>query len=391
MNTKNWQAAMQVIEKIEQAGFEAVVVGGAVRDLYLQKASHDVDVATSALPTEVKALFSTTIDVGIEHGTVLVTDMVEPIEVTTYRTDGTYVDHRRPDAVQFVRTLKDDLQRRDFTMNAMALTRTNELIDLYGGKADIDAKMIRAVGDPVLRFQEDALRMLRAVRFSAQLGFAIEEATMMAIKQHAATIQYVAMERIHAELSKIWTGKYVAIGLASLEQSELASFLPGQFKASQWADFQTEDRIVGRAYLCVLNADFDAQLLTVYKCSNKDKAFVKQVLQAYKALEAGWQPVHYFRYELYALQTAYRFAQWQQGEQTVSFEEIEQNKLALPIQQTSELAVSGHDFMQWTSKKRGPWLKQVLNDALQAVLNGEVANDPQQLKEWLINAFNDEG
>lgn len=387
----NWQAAMQVIEKIEQAGFEAVVVGGAVRDLYLQKESNDVDVATSALPTEVKSLFSNTIDVGIEHGTILVMDMNEPIEVTTYRTDGIYVDHRRPDAVQFVRTLEDDLQRRDFTMNAMAQTRENELIDLFGGKADMDARIIRAVGDPSLRFQEDALRMLRAVRFSAQLGFAIEDKTIQAIKEHAATIQYVAMERIQVELSKIWTGVYVANGLMALEQSGLADYLPGEFIAHEWTSFETEGRLVGWAYFCLLNRDAEAQLLAAYKCSNKDKAFVKQVIEAYKGLNSGWDNVHYFMYELQVLQTAYCFAKWQNKLLDFSYDSIGQKKLALPIQQKSDLAVSGLDFMQWTNQKRGPWLKQALQDALLAVVAGEVANNPQQLKKWFLDTYNDKG
>ena len=204
---RQWQAAKQVIRQLEEAGFEAVFVGGAVRDALLGRPGNDVDVATSAVPGEVKAVFSKTIDIGIEHGTVLVLDAEEPIEVTTYRTDGEYADHRRPDGVVFVRSLEEDLKRRDFTMNAIAMDADERIIDLYGGQQDIQQKIIRAVGNPSERFAEDALRMLRAVRFSAQLGFTIEQATLAAVKEHAAEISFVARERIAAELEKIWISK----------------------------------------------------------------------------------------------------------------------------------------------------------------------------------------
>lgn len=180
-NTKEWQAAFTVIEQLEEAGFEAVVVGGAVRDAILNRPAHDVDVATNALPQEVKTVFNRTVDIGIQHGTVLVIVPEGPVEVTTYRTDGEYTDHRRPEEVHFVRSLKEDLQRRDFTMNAIAMRRDGSFVDFYGGQRDIEASVIRAVGEAKVRFAEDALRMLRAVRFSAQLGFSIEAATLQAM------------------------------------------------------------------------------------------------------------------------------------------------------------------------------------------------------------------
>ena len=207
MIPKQWHNAIDVINSIEQAGFEAFIVGGAVRDYYLTKENHDVDIATSALPEEIQAIFPYTIDVGIEHGTVLVMHNGEPIEVTTYRTESlTYSDHRRPDAVHFVRNLAEDLKRRDFTMNAMALSQTGEYIDLYEGRKHIDEQLICAVGIAEERFGEDALRMLRAVRFAAQLNFTIDSQTFAAIGQQAASIALIAMERIQVELSKIFTG-----------------------------------------------------------------------------------------------------------------------------------------------------------------------------------------
>ena len=202
-NNKEWQAASTVIKQLEHAGYEAVVVGGAVRDALLGRAVHDVDVATSAMPSEVKAIFSRTVDIGIQHGTVLVIVPEAPVEVTTYRTDGEYTDHRRPEAVQFVRSLAEDLKRRDFTMNAIAMRLDGSFVDYYGGREDIEAGVIRAVGEAQARFAEDALRMLRAVRFSAQLSFTIEPATMQAMREQAADIEWIAKERVKAEFDKL--------------------------------------------------------------------------------------------------------------------------------------------------------------------------------------------
>ena len=389
MFPKQWQAATDVIHIIERAGFEAYIVGGAVRDYYLKKDNADVDIATSALPEEIQAIFSQTIDVGIEHGTVLVLDCGEPIEVTTYRTESTYSDHRRPDAVHFVRNLQEDLKRRDFTMNAMALSQNGDYIDYFHGREDIDAQVIRAVGDPNERFKEDALRMLRAIRFSAQLDFEIEAQTFAAIKQQASSIRFIAQERIHMELSKVWTAKYPARAIDYLKQSGLADFLEGSFQQAQWQSFQAENPQVGWAYFCFVN-NRDTSILSTYRCSNKDKQFTKRVFEAYDCLQMGLQVMDYFRFDDCILQTAYQFAIWQQDKLTISLKEIQQIKKALPIQHSSELAVTGHDFMQWSEKKRGPWIKHALDAALLAVLSNEVANDKQQLKEW-FHAFNDEG
>ncbi|MER2116288.1 MAG: CCA tRNA nucleotidyltransferase, partial [Solibacillus isronensis] len=234
MIPQQWQAAKEVIKKIEHAGFEAFIVGGAVRDHYLQKENNDVDIATSALPEEIQTIFSQTIDVGIAHGTVIVLDCGEPIEVTTYRTESTYSDHRRPDTVEFVRNLQEDLKRRDFTMNAMALSQTGEYIDYYDGRQHIDSKVICAVGEPDQRFEEDALRMLRAVRFAAQLHFSIEENTFDAIRQKAASIEYVAIERIQVELSKIFISAHAAFGIEYMQKTTLSNFLNGDFTSSDW-------------------------------------------------------------------------------------------------------------------------------------------------------------
>ena len=192
-----------IINTLEEAGYEAYAVGGCVRDSVLGRTPDDWDITTSAKPDEMKRLFPRTVDTGIKHGTVTVLLGGEGFEVTTYRIDGTYEDGRHPSEVTFTASLKEDLRRRDFTINAMAYNERDGLVDLYGGLADIENQVIRCVGNAEERFDEDALRMLRAVRFSAQLGYRIDETTGEAIKALAPNLQKISAERIQVELVKL--------------------------------------------------------------------------------------------------------------------------------------------------------------------------------------------
>ena len=192
-----------ILRKLNEAGYEAYVVGGCVRDSLLGREPHDWDITTDAEPLQVKALFKRTVDTGLQHGTVTVLNHGVGYEVTTYRLDGDYSDHRRPESVTFSRQLSDDLMRRDFTINAMAYHPEKGLVDLYGGEKDLAEKRIRAVGVPDERFNEDALRILRAVRFAAQLGFIIEPETRDAIRAHVKELSHVSIERIETELTKL--------------------------------------------------------------------------------------------------------------------------------------------------------------------------------------------
>ena len=195
--------AQMIIQTLNEAGHEAYVVGGCVRDACLGRVPQDWDITTSALPSEVKALFRRTVDTGIKHGTVTVMIGKTGYEVTTYRVDGAYHDGRHPDAVTFTGSLAEDLKRRDFTINAMAYHPENGLVDLFDGQGDLKKGLIRAVGEPAERFSEDALRMLRAVRFAAQLGFGIEEKTKQAIRELSPSIEKISEERIREELTKL--------------------------------------------------------------------------------------------------------------------------------------------------------------------------------------------
>lgn len=204
-------AVEKIINKLENAGYEAYAVGGCVRDSLLGRLPDDWDITTSALPEETKQLFRRTIDTGIKHGTVTVlmsgSDSIlrgeRGYEVTTYRVDGEYLDGRHPSSVSFTRSLHEDLARRDFTINAMAYNNRSGIVDDFEGMQDLEKRQIRAVGKAEHRFQEDALRMLRALRFSAQLSFSIEEETYEAVKTLSENLKNVSKERIQVELSKL--------------------------------------------------------------------------------------------------------------------------------------------------------------------------------------------
>ena len=192
-----------IIHTLESHGYEAYAVGGCVRDSILGRTPEDWDITTSAMPEETKKLFSHTVDTGIAHGTITVLLGGEGFEVTTYRVDGKYEDSRHPSEVTFVRNLKEDLLRRDFTINAMAYNEEDGLVDIFGGLRDIETGIIRCVGDAHARFSEDALRILRGVRFAAQLGFEIDGVTREGMRLLAPSLQKISAERIQTELMKM--------------------------------------------------------------------------------------------------------------------------------------------------------------------------------------------
>ena len=218
--------AETILHILENAGYEAYVVGGCVRDSILGRTPDDWDITTSAKPEQVKRLFHRTVDTGLQHGTVTVLIEKEGYEVTTYRVDGEYEDGRHPKEVTFTASLEEDLKRRDFTINAMAYNPSRGLVDLFGGMEDIDRKIICCVGNPLERFTEDALRIMRAVRFSAQLGFTIEEETRKALKVLAPNLKHVSAERIQVELVKLLMSPHPDYLRVAYEAGITAEFLP---------------------------------------------------------------------------------------------------------------------------------------------------------------------
>ena len=284
----------QIISRLEKADFEAYAVGGCVRDSILKRSPEDWDITTSAKPEEVKKLFSTTIDTGLQHGTVTVVIEKEGFEVTTFRLDGDYTDGRHPDRVAFTSSLTEDLRRRDFTINAMAYSEKTGLIDEFDGERDLEDGVIRAVGEAKERFSEDALRMLRAIRFAGQLNFKIEEKTFDAIKELSPNIAKVSVERIAKELEKLLLSgnpEYIALvyetGIFSVIAPEVAMlFENGEISAStkalSRASFPEKKELYQirlAIFLEGLGADKAAKLLKRLQLDNDTINTVKKLLE----------------------------------------------------------------------------------------------------------------
>lgn len=220
-----FREALPILEKIKAAGYEAYFVGGSVRDAILGRPIHDVDIATSSYPRETKQIFSRTIDVGIEHGTVLVLEGKKEYEITTFRTEEEYVDYRRPSRVSFVRSLEEDLKRRDFTVNTFALDEEAQIVDLFDGMTDLENRTLRAVGIPAERFNEDALRIMRGFRFAATLDFEIEPTTFEAMVQTAPLLEKISVERSFIEFDKLLMADFWRKGLRAMIDSKAYNFL----------------------------------------------------------------------------------------------------------------------------------------------------------------------
>ena len=199
--------AKKIIDKLYEAGYEAYIVGGCVRDALLGREAEDYDITTSATPLEIKRIFERTVDTGISHGTVTVIENGKPYEVTTFRVDGEYKDNRHPVSVSYTSNIRDDLARRDFTVNALAYNDREGIVDAFSGISDLQNQTIRCVRDPEERFSEDALRVLRGIRFASVLGFKIEERTADAIRKYSKNLASISSERILAEWKKLLSGK----------------------------------------------------------------------------------------------------------------------------------------------------------------------------------------
>ncbi|MBQ9953630.1 MAG: CCA tRNA nucleotidyltransferase [Clostridia bacterium] len=300
-----------LLERLEQAGYEAYLVGGCVRDAYMGTAPQDYDITTSALPAQTKEVFrgARVIETGLAHGTLTVLTEDGPVEITTYRQDGDYSDHRHPDAVYFTRSLKEDLARRDFTINAMAMDVRQNLVDLFGGRADIDEKIVRCVGDAERRFEEDALRILRALRFAARFGFSLEAQTQAAMERKKELLKTVAAERIFAELCGLLKGDHAAETLA--EHREVVGVILPELRGFQRIKNLPSDPAMRLA--AVLQKENADLALARLKAPNVFKKTVLMLLENQETAQPeNERELHRLAIRLGAenLQTLYRWQGW---------------------------------------------------------------------------------
>lgn len=390
--------AALLLDALHGAGHAAYAVGGCVRDSLLGLAPHDWDLCTSARPEQVMALFGEEkcIPTGLQHGTVTVKQGGRLYETTTFRTEGAYSDGRHPDAVCFVPDVREDLARRDFTINAMAYSAEEGLIDPFGGRDDLAAHLVRAVGEPERRFEEDALRILRLYRFAARFGFAIDPATGAAARVLGPHLDCVSAERIQEELLKLLAaprpGSY-------LEPAVLAVVLPELEPEEQPERFAELCRTIDRieptaenvptrlaALLCPLGEAGARKALRKLKCSN---ALTDEVtVLEREALGTPGSEMQLTakrllgRYELPTIQRLTALCSARHPEQTRAFAALRAEAERLTAEnaccRVSQLAVNGRDLMA-AGVRPGPGLRQVLNALLEAVITGQTPNEKDAL------------
>ena len=372
---------LRLIGKLNEAGYEAYAVGGCVRDALLKRPTHDYDLTTDALPEEIHRIFQNEhiIDTGIKHGTVTVITGGIPVEITTYRTESAYRDHRHPDRVSFTRSLKEDCARRDFTINAMAYHPDTGIVDWFGGMNDLQAKVIRSVNDPRERFNEDALRILRAVRFAAQLGFRIEEKTAQAVLDMKQDLQYISAERIEAELQKLLLADSPASVLDPY-RSLMEVILPQLKDDAAWEETMLRiDRSEGQyaARLAVLCADvpFTAADLQNLKVTNTVRDTVLAIRQ-YKDLpfetRADLRKAMYLLDRAYPDYLVYRCAVDRYND-TERLKELSGRIIRdSDVIRLSQLAVKGQDLLDLGY--RGKEIADILQKLLYAVMEDKVNN-----------------
>ncbi|MBF8807844.1 MAG: CCA tRNA nucleotidyltransferase [Enterococcus lacertideformus] len=389
---QEYKKAIPVLNKLEAAGFEAYFVGGSVRDILLKQEIHDVDIATSAFPEEIKQLFPKTVDIGIEHGTVLVLVEDEQYEITTFRTESMYQDYRRPDRVEFVRFLEEDLKRRDFTINAFALKEDGQIIDLFDGLADLENQVLRAVGNPHERFHEDALRMMRGIRFVSQLGFDLEKETALAIQENHPLLGKISVERINVEFIKMLLGKERSAGLKTFVETQCYIYCPGLREYGEallrFSDISNEPlRTESQAWALlidqlVLQESQIQPFLKEWKCSNQMVKEVQLIVRVINQRKRQPWDVH----DLYQLG---KNAALKAEELMLYFGETPQLKKVaesydcLTIKSLRELAIDGKQLLAESGKKPGKWVSRALHLAEQGVIEGKVANESVALLSYL--------
>lgn len=407
----------EVIRTLIDHGYEAYWVGGCVRDEYMERKVSDMDITTSALPEITSTLFPKVIPTGIKHGTVTVIENGQPFEVTTYRVESGYEDHRHPTHVTFVSEVEEDLRRRDFTMNAMALGIDGGWVDPFGGRSDIDLQIIRCVGDARVRFREDALRMVRCIRFASVFGFSIAKDTWKGILAVRDTLSWIAMERIRSELDKMMAGPDPLRGLELIKKSGLYTRMKVPFP------YRSEDLTVISAipvidptqldvrwamliHGCGISSNEADKLLREWTFSNRRREAILGLLSFQEAWfdEARGEDLATDRLLWVNLVlkhgagTAEAWISMQEAIQTtakcstedISNEQVRQWLNDIHVRSLKDLKLTGSELLQALNRRGGPWMGKVLQHLLVKSAAGFLPNDRDLLIEEAKRVIEDE-
>ncbi len=385
---KQHESALFILKTLNKENFEAYFVGGFVRDYLLKRKTNDIDITTNATPTEIEALFDKTVLTGKTFGTITVLIEGKPFEITTYRKETTYDNHRHPDSITFAKTLEEDLSRRDFTINQLVMDSEGIIHDYHNGKQDLMDKVIRTIGQPALRFQEDALRMLRAFRFSAQLNFSIERETLKAIEHNQQLITKISVERVQDELFKLLDAPASQFALQTIVETGVHKTLNLQ------EGFEKLSKITGQYDHLLAFALMDAVKGikdTHFKFSNRFYREFKTLSDLHKqTFKKGFETINVFDYGktlcLKANKLNILLGDIDRSDQ------INHLHKSLILRKEKDLAITGKDLLNTfdISDKRN--ISKTLRQLLIDVLNGNTNNQKQALlhrAENILKALKD--
>ena len=370
-----FKGAIDILKIFNRNGYEAYFVGGCVRDYLLGEEFSDIDITTNALPEEVKKIFRKSIDTGIQHGTVTILVNGEGYEVTTFRTEDEYTNHRAPEKVEFVSNLREDLDRRDFTINAMALDSNGKLYDYHKGESDLTCKVIKTVNNPNDRFYEDALRMLRAFRFSSKLGFEIEKDTLEAIKKNVELIKFVSIERIVNEFKKLLSGKGNLRSLELLLDSKLNTYIPFLEEIEIIQDFSKYSFCQSLYILSKIN-DISFDILKELKLSNKEVKLIKE----FDKINTDFVrkiPLELILYK-YNFEDVVFIAEYFSYNNRNNIENCK-----LTINSFDEVDITSQEIISTIGEKPGPWIKSVVSELEHEILLNRLDNNRKDILDFL--------
>jgi len=380
-----------VIRKLIKNGYQGYFVGGSVRDLLLNRNINDIDIATDALTDDIIKLFPKVIPTGLKHGTVTIISNNLPIEVTTFRKEGNYLDYRHPENVEFVTNLHDDLGRRDFTMNAMAMDEKLNIIDPYNGRGALNDKLIITVGSPNERFQEDPLRMLRAIRFASQLNFAIDHLTWHQLIVNIPYLKYIAVERVKLELDKIICSDNPSLGFDLIKASGLLKWIKGLSSHNFEKNInyysllnKTDDNnIRWFLFLKPFNTKERINLMDGLKFSNKEISINEQLFNSYLLLKSGLDNDRLKKCLvendlsicLKATYIASLLGEITKEEHNIIIERLNDLDRSIFVRNRKDLKISGSDLIHHFSEPGGPWVKELLDKLLELVIYHQEENE----------------
>ena len=361
-----YDSSIKLINKIESFGYQAYIVGGYPRDLYLKRSTGDVDVCTDAKPRDIMQIFPDVVTTNVEYGTVVVMFEKVKFEITTFRKDNKYSDFRRPIDIEYVTTLEEDLKRRDFTINTLCIDKNGNVVDLLNAKSDLDNKIIRMVGNPKIRLKEDALRILRAIRFATVLNFELEPVLKAYIKKYGYLLKKLSKDRKKNELDIIFASKNKEYGIKLLIELKLADAL----------EIPALSRIKITPSMVVTWSQLNA--LDKYNFSANERETIKALLELRS--KNLLDPTVLYQYGLYDCTLAAEL-------QGVSKKKINEIYAAMPIHSRLDISLSPTEICTCLNKEPGAFLKDIIKDLEYKILNNLLLNEKNELEKYITNNY----